>query len=322
MTEDFNQERFFLGDLCRHGHEWSGTGHSLRYIKDRGCTVCKQEHHKRNKERILARKAEEYRSNPERKKAYNQEYRAKNLEKLRAKDRDRYHADIEASRAKCRNYGSCNREKKLAYMRQYHLRNQDRRNTYNRNYHHSNRARLIIYSREHYQQNRERCLTQKREDYVLYPEKHRQRRQANYKKHREKIRAKYKAWAKTPRGKAIRNQHEHKRRALKANNHAFNYSSGQIKSRYEEFNHCCCWCGKPIQIGGTGTLDHFIAISKAGPDNMGNLVPSCKSCNSSKQASDPKEWYERQEFYSKERWRRILKVLGKEEKTYNQLPLI
>lgn len=40
-------------------------------------------------------------------------------------------------------------------------------------------------------------------------------------------------------------------------------------------------------------LDHFYPISKGGPDDEDNLVPACKSCNSSKRDRDPVTWITR-----------------------------
>lgn len=38
----------------------------------------------------------------------------------------------------------------------------------------------------------------------------------------------------------------------------------------------CHWCGSP----GADTADHVIAIAHGGTHDVGNLVPSCRSCNS------------------------------------------
>jgi len=36
----FNPEKHYLGSLCKRGHEWEGSGKSLRYINNRGCFYC------------------------------------------------------------------------------------------------------------------------------------------------------------------------------------------------------------------------------------------------------------------------------------------
>jgi 5-methylcytosine-specific restriction endonuclease McrA len=64
----------------------------------------------------------------------------------------------------------------------------------------------------------------------------------------------------------------------------------------ELFNNQCAYCGKNSPL----TLDHFVPSSKGGPDCLGNLVPACLSCNSSKQDRNPEEWYKSQRFHSKQ----------------------
>jgi 5-methylcytosine-specific restriction endonuclease McrA len=52
-------------------------------------------------------------------------------------------------------------------------------------------------------------------------------------------------------------------------------------------NYTCSYCGaSDVKL----TQDHFIPISKGGLHTANNIVPSCVSCNSSKQARNPFEW--------------------------------
>ncbi|TBR56857.1 hypothetical protein B4U84_27955 [Westiellopsis prolifica IICB1] len=101
-------------------------------------------------------------------------------------------------------------------------------------------------------------------------------------------------------------------------NHHFGYSIQEVSTRLQDFDSSCAYCGSNLKV----TLDHFIPLSKGGPDCIGNLVPACSRCNTSKHARDVREWYQQQEFYSQKRWRKILKVLGKTDANYNQIPLL
>ena len=49
----------------------------------------------------------------------------------------------------------------------------------------------------------------------------------------------------------------------------------------KEHDHCCHYCNhrKPL------TMDHVIPLSRGGPHTRLNVVPACRSCNSSKQAN-------------------------------------
>jgi len=94
-------EGFELGNLCRRGHDWEGTGHSLRYVKSRDCLCCKRlyarqweqrnrEYRQRygqvyyllHRERILG-------SRKQQRAAYATEYRERNRDQLNERNRQR-----------------------------------------------------------------------------------------------------------------------------------------------------------------------------------------------------------------------------------------
>ena len=110
---------------------------------------------------------------------------------------------------------------------------------------------------------------------------------------------------------------EHRRRTLAQKNHDVRFTPDQLCQHLSMFAKGCVYCDKDCKP----TLDHFIPISRGGSNCLSNFVPACKSCNSSKNASDPKEWFQKQPFYNAKRWKAILKALGKTEKTYSQIPL-
>ena len=67
----------------------------------------------------------------------------------------------------------------------------------------------------------------------------------------------------------------------------------------------CCYCGAVTIL----TLDHLMPISKGGRDTADNIVWACKSCNSSKGATDVLEWCHRtSQFPSLLLLRRYLKL--------------
>jgi 5-methylcytosine-specific restriction endonuclease McrA len=50
----------------------------------------------------------------------------------------------------------------------------------------------------------------------------------------------------------------------------------------------CHYCGRRVGIKNL-TMDHVIPLSRGGRSTKGNLVPSCKKCNTAKQSNLPPE---------------------------------
>lgn len=74
----------------------------------------------------------------------------------------------------------------------------------------------------------------------------------------------------------------------------------------KHFDYKCAYCGKDLPLA----QEHFLALSKEGEYTLNNIIPSCKSCNSSKATKDFFKWYPNYKNYSKKRERAILKFLG------------
>jgi 5-methylcytosine-specific restriction endonuclease McrA len=53
----------------------------------------------------------------------------------------------------------------------------------------------------------------------------------------------------------------------------------------EQFEHRCAYCAAPAT-----TWDHVVPVSNGGQTRPGNIVPACRSCNSSKGARNVAEW--------------------------------
>lgn len=81
----------------------------------------------------------------------------------------------------------------------------------------------------------------------------------------------------------------------------------------------CAYCGKTMKKGERLTRDHLVPVSEGGLTTSENIVPACKSCNSSKGAMEWRAWFMKQPFFSQERmnkiyqWRSIIRACGETE---------
>jgi len=89
-------------------------------------------------------------------------------------------------------------------------------------------------------------------------------------------------WNKTGKGKANKRRTNARRRARQYsyNQIMITLTMEQWKMLLEMFDFKCAYCG--IDIHDQPTQDHVIPLSKGGFHTMGNIVPSCQICNSSK----------------------------------------
>lgn len=91
----------------------------------------------------------------------------------------------------------------------------------------------------------------------------------------------------------------------------------QWENAKEYFLNKCAYCGKEKPLA----QEHFIPVSKGGEYSHNNIVPACKTCNSSKRDHDFFKWYPNFKYYSKPREREILNYLGY-KKGIQQLSLL
>lgn len=95
-------------------------------------------------------------------------------------------------------------------------------------------------------------------------------------------------------------------------------SAQELWHRWGEFDYSCAYCG----CGGDLEVEHVVPISRGGEHHLGNIVPACHQCNSSKRSSDALSWYVRQTFYESWRWQNIQSILNKSEQAARQIDLL
>lgn len=104
-----------------------------------------------------------------------------------------------------------------------------------------------------------------------------------YNTHRESILARNKAWCVQNPVKA--RERTLRRLARKNKNIIFPFSKTMLSERMSVFDNRCAYCGGPFDH-----IDHLKPLSMGGAHCLGNLRPSCQSCNLQKGAMNPFDW--------------------------------
>ncbi len=167
------------------------------------------------------------------------------------------------------------REGQLARHRVYYLENRELELERNREYRKTNKEQLTKYRKEYYKNNKAQCLIWQKE------------------------------WRKTKKGREIIRFHkvahiDWRRRINKVIEKDFTLKDWKNCLKY--FDDRCAYCGADED---KITMDHLIPVKKLGGTIKNNIVPACRSCNSSKNKYDFNDWYAKQEFHSENRKQRI-----------------
>jgi hypothetical protein len=91
-------------------------------------------------------------------------------------------------------------------------------------------------------------------------------------------------WNKNKEKRRLKN---HKRRVVMANKHKL--TEMDVLFILEIYGHICFYCNE--YVGEKYTLDHITPVSKGGENSIENIVPCCKSCNSSKKDNEVGAWF-------------------------------
>lgn len=191
---------------------------------------------------------------------------------------------------------------------------------YTKNYYEENQQLLINKSKTYREENRDKVIQYKAKYIVDNLEIERERKRNDYHKNKEARKAKHKQWLNENKERASERQKEYykekpevfseirQRRRSNLNKVEHNFTWVEWEICLNHFENKCCYCGKKKKL----EQDHFIPLNSGGEYTSNNIVPACKSCNSSKRDRNFFEWYNQKEYYSKERELKILNYLGYE----------
>ena len=105
------------------------------------------------------------------------------------------------------------------------------------------------------------------------------------------------------------------RREARKNNSIATLTPEQWIETVNSFDSCCAYCGKEVEKPHE---EHVIPTTAGGMYTKSNMIPSCKSCNSSKFNYEMEPWFRKQPFFSESRLKKIHKWIGFNEKSNTQ----
>lgn len=146
----------------------------------------------------------------------------------------------------------------------------------------------------------------------------------NQKKNRDKYYLQHKKYRQSEKYKAWSQKHGEWQRSSgyqleyqRANSDKFSYYSSLHRDHDitdSEWEHClhffgfkCAYCGltQDDSVENFNQRLHKDHVQHNGYNDLRNAVPACKRCNSSKHQTEMKEWFNKQLFYSNERYNLI-----------------
>ena len=93
------------------------------------------------------------------------------------------------------------------------------------------------------------------------------------------------------------------------------YSLDDWKAAMVHFGGACAFCGKPEGRARAEKLDrdHLIPVSNGGKTIRKNIIPACRRCNRGRGNREWEAWFRDQDFYSVERYERLLVWINQED---------
>lgn len=155
------------------------------------------------------------------------------------------------------------------YMSSYRDKNRERMNAQERDWYLRNKKRHADGRRKWYLKNREFVIEQQRAYYLANHERYRNIRKAWEAANKNLVKI---IRLRRVNAKFIRAVHQ--------------ITEKMLLDRLEYFGNSCAYCGGPHEH-----WDHVKPLSKGGLHMLGNLRPSCRSCNLRKGSKLPEHWF-------------------------------
>ena len=195
-----------------------------------------------------------------------------------------------------------NREEQLKKKKEYYRQNKIIFCENSKKWKSENKDKIAEYSKKYREKHKDEIAKRSYRYKQLNKEKIKLSRARYYIENKESQCKKTSAHAKANRDKysTYTQQYRARKRSLRDT-----LTPEQWKFIVSSFNGKCAYCGKDRKL----TREHFVPTTKGGHFELGNILPACGSCNSSKLNNDFNEWYPTYRHYSKEREEKILSFI-------------
>lgn len=189
----------------------------------------------------------------------------------------------ERVRESARRYYTEHLEESRAYHLEYYQRNADIIRQRARDWYWDNREDTLEYARQYYQDNREVLIAKGVERERRNPEQARARKQRYIERNPERRKQSANAYAHSEKGRVGR-----QRRRARKDGLPDTLTGEQWADCLEYWGYACAVCEHSDEIHA----DHFIALALDDcPGTIAtNIIPLCRSCNSSKRDKRPDQW--------------------------------
>lgn len=196
-----------------------------------------------------------------------------------------------------------NKELIVSKRRKNYEKNSEKIKEQVRGYREGNRDKVLVSRKKHYEANKTEILRRNKDYYYKNTDQKQELSRKYYESHKVKLLEKSKKYSEENRDTC---NVIHQRRRSRELSLPATLTAEQWNIIKTHFNNKCCYCGKEYPLA----QEHFFPLSKGGELGKANIVPACRSCNSSKRDKTFFEWYPKYKHYSKDREVIILKFLN------------
>lgn len=204
------------------------------------------------------------------------------------------------------------KEEKNEKDKQYRKEHKEEIKIKNKKYREEHKKEKIIKDKQYYKENKERILEYQKQYRKENKNKIKEYKKQYYEDNKDEIANYQKQYRENNPEKCFNNNN--KRRQLEESQ-GDGITKEQWLEMMEFFDWKCAYSGKSISNNKNRTIDHIVPLINNGENEIWNLIPMLKACNSSKYTNNMEDWYIQQEFFDIDR---LLKIYDWIEYAYNK----